>query len=1244
MAETFDKEFGPNDWLVEEMLERYRSDPTLVPQDWREYFEQLEFHARFNDLEVTDTRAREVTADTPLESAKEQRQAQAPGPTQSAPGPTQSASEPAPQVAPEPAPQVAGSQPAATPLRGAAGALAKNMTASLSVPTATSVRTVPTKALEINRGLINNQLDREGRSKVSFGHLIAWAIVSALVERPAMNSVFVDDADGKGTPGVLRSEEINVGIAVDLVRPDGQRTLMVPVIKKASSLGPAGFFEAYDQLIKKVRQGKVSADDFVGATVSITNPGTIGTQHSIPRLMSGQAAIVGVGAIAYPPEFEAADPATLSEIGVSKVVTLTSTYDHRIIQGAESGQFLADVAGLIEGAGSFYTKIFDSLEIAYPPVGWSKDRGSSQSSIPERAEKQIHVQTLINNYRVRGHLLAHLDPLKLTKPSMSPELDPATFGLTLWDLTRSFLTDGLAGTDQLELQDIVSILRDTYCRSIGFEYMHIQNPEEKRWLQRRIEGVDFRLSKEERLEILGTLNDAEAFEKFLSTRYIGQKRFGLEGAESAIVFLRETLNQAIRTDISAAAIGMAHRGRLNVLANIVGKSYRNIFEEFEGNLDPNSVQGSGDVKYHKGFDGFYRGPTGQELPVTLASNPSHLEAVDPVVEGMVRAMQDLRGNLFEFGVLAILVHGDASFAGQGVVAETLNLSQLPGYRTGGTVHLVINNQVGFTTNPQEARSSVYASDIATAIQAPIFHVNGDDPEAVARTARLALDYRNAFHKDVVVDMVCYRRHGHNEGDEPSYTQPLMYKVIENQPSTRKIYQQALVRSEAITAEESEAALDAYLDRLQQALGETREAAPPKATLLPPAPMQNVPLAPVLTQVKRDVLEHIHRALNQLPDGFTLHPKLVRQFKARRELFESGEVDWALGEAFAFGTILLDGRDIRMAGQDTRRGTFSHRHAALYDYETGEMFQPLARLDPESSEVGAIKPGRFMIYDSLLSEYAAMGFEYGYSLKSPEALTIWEAQFGDFSNGAQIVIDQFIAGAHDKWGQTSGLTLLLPHGYEGQGPEHSSARLERFLSLAAGANMAVANPTSAAQLFHLLRAQAARRPARPLIVATPKSLLRARQSRSRIEDLTTGSFQPVLDDAELTADVERNKVRRLILASGKVGIEAAAERSKGCAVSCAIARVEQLYPWPSMEIAELLQLYPGVEEVVWLQEEPENMGAWPVAHANLHSWLGNRLKLRHVARVAAGSPATGSAAMHALEQADLFERALRQPLA
>jgi 2-oxoglutarate dehydrogenase E1 component len=1184
--------FGPNDWLVDEMYEKYRDDPSSVSDSWREFF--------------ADYRK------------------------QGANGSTAAVAESQPEPQPEPEPAPAAKPPAALPagakpIRGAAARIVQNMEASLSVPTATSFRVVPARLLEVNRKILNNHLSRTRGGKVSFTHLIGYAIVKAIHDVPVLNSAYVEGPDGK--PAVIRPDHVGLGLAVDVEKSDGSRTLLVPAIKGADTLDFRGFWLAYEEVIRKVRTNKIGVDDFSGVTVSLTNPGTIGTVQSVPRLMPGQGAIVGVGRIDYPEEYQAADPRVLAQLGVSKVVTITSTYDHRIIQGAESGLFLQRVHRLLLGEDGFYDDVFAAMGVPYEPVRWRRDSNPMDSEQAKLA-KQVHVQTVINMYRVRGHLIADLDPLQAKPPQMYAELDPVTYGLTIWDLDREFYVDGLAGHETMTLGDALGILRDAYCRTIGVEYMHIQEPDQKRWIQEHVEGVTPTLTKEEHLHILERLNAAEAFERFLHTKYVGQKRFGLEGGESAIPVLDAILDEAAKAGQEEAVLGMAHRGRLNVLTNIVGKSYRELFREFEGDLDPNTVQGSGDVKYHKGAAGKYVGQSGIEIPVTLASNPSHLEAVDPVVEGMARAREDILNMPSAFPVLPLLIHGDAAFAGQGVVAETLNMSTLRGYRVGGTVHLVINNQVGFTTSPESARSSVYATDVAKMVQAPIFHVNGDDPEACVRVAKLAFQFRQAFKKDVVIDMVCYRRFGHNEADEPSYTQPQMYERIENRRSVRKLYTEALVNRGDITLEDAERALDDFSSRLQRALDETRESAGPKPTSLVSAPAVIVQPSPE-TGVSRDALDRIVHALNNAPEGFTVHPKLAKQIDARAKLYANGEVDWALGEALAYGSLLLEGTDVRVSGQDTRRGTFSHRHAVLVDYETGAEHVPLAALAPVGEQ------GRFFIYDSLLSEYAAVGFEYGYSVVHKDALVAWEAQFGDFVNGAQIVIDQFVVAAEDKWGQTSGLVMLLPHGYEGQGPEHSSARLERFLTLSAEDNIQVVNATTAAQYFHLLRRQVRRDRRKPLVVFTPKSLLRAKAARSSVDDLVSGRFVEVLDDPFVE---DPDAVRRVVLSTGKVAVDAIARRDKE-GVPVAVVRVEQLYPWPEQQIASVLSRYERASEVVWLQEEPENMGAWYFVHERLHKLLRDDYQLRHVSRIESGSPASGSAALHSLEQEDLLTRAL-----
>ncbi|MGA3351927.1 MAG: multifunctional oxoglutarate decarboxylase/oxoglutarate dehydrogenase thiamine pyrophosphate-binding subunit/dihydrolipoyllysine-residue succinyltransferase subunit [Acidimicrobiales bacterium] len=1211
--------YGTNAWLVEEMYESYLADPESVSESWREFFADYRIKTVAEQPKLAAEEAGATTSTAPVTS-----------PAMPHPQPPGSTEAPASFAQ------------APVPLRGAAARVVENMIASLVVPTATSVRPVPAKLLEVNRVVINDHPGRTTGGKVSYTHLIGWAVVKALSAFPEMNSSFVPHIEGSGGPGVIRHEHVGLGIAIDYERADGGRALYVPCVRDADTLDFAGFLHAYEDLVRKVRTNRLSVDDFSGVTVTITNPGVLGTTQSVPRLMSGQGAIIGVGALGYPAEFAASDPEVLAELGMSKVVVLSSTYDHRIIQGAHSALFLARVHELLTGEHGFYDEVFTSLAVPYEPARWHRDINpvGSSDGVHGRLVKQAKVQQLVNMYRVRGHLIANLDPLGTRAPALHPELDPLTHGITIFDLDRSFVVEGLGEETELRLGRLLDILRDAYCRTIGIEYMHIEDPEEKRWIQLHVEGVPGICPPDEQHHVLERLNAAEAFERFLHTRYVGQKRFGLEGAESAIPLLDAILDEAAQSGIEEAVLGMAHRGRLNVLANIVGKSYREIFAEFEGNLDPESVQGSGDVKYHKGASGKFAARNGIELPVMLASNPSHLEAVDPVVEGIARARHDQRRDPGRYHVLPVLIHGDAAFAGQGVVAETLELSKLRGYRTGGTVHLVINNQLGFTTPIKAARSSVYPTDVAKTVQAPIFHVNGDDPEACVRVGRLAVAFRQQFHKDVVIDMVCYRLHGHNEGDDPSYTQPLMYRQIEQHRSVRKLYTETLVKRGDITIEEAERALDDFSARLQAALDETRAAAPPRIERLPTPVVEPLqPLSQVTRGVERATLDLISTAIHEAPESFNVHPKLARQLRQRAELYEAGEVEWALAEALAFGSVLLDGHDVRLAGQDTRRGTFSQRHSVLFDYETGAEYTPLANLRPLPAEAPEGRGvGRFMVYDSLLSEFAALGFEYGYSVESPEALVAWEAQFGDFANGAQIVIDNFLASAGEKWGQNSALTLLLPHGYEGQGPEHSSARLERFLTICADDNLTVAQPTTAAQYFHLLRAQAHRGTRRPLVVMTPKSLLRARQARSMVADLVGGAWREVLDDES----VDRDQVRRVVLCSGKVAYEAMARRDRiveAGGTPIAVARVEQLYPWPGQQISALVEGYPGATEVVWLQEEPENMGAWNFVHGRLHKLAASRFQLRHVSRAQSGSPATGSSAIHQLEHEDLLERSV-----
>ena len=1227
--------FGPNEWLVEEIYQQYLADPGSVDKAWGDFFADHAPNRAPNGPATTPQKAQPPVAKAEPVAKAQPPVAKAQPIAKAQPTPPRLPSrQPTPRPAPaDPRSSQAGAKPATTPveksdtvtLKGPAARVVSNMETSLDVPTATSVRAIPAKLLIDNRVVINNHLKRGRGGKVSFTHLIGYAIVQALKAMPVMNAAYTE-VDGK--PAVIRHPHVGLGLAVDVEKADGSRTLLVPCIKEADTLDFAQFLASYEALIRKVKSNKIGVDDFAGTTMSLTNPGTIGTVQSVPRLMPGQGLIVGVGSIDHPAEYQAADPHTLADLGLSKVVTITSTYDHRIIQGAESGLFLKKVHELLTGSDGFYTAVFSALGVPYEAVELRRDINPLDRE-SAMVQKQMQVDTVINMHRVRGHLIADLDPLRWKEPHMHTELDPATYGLTVWDLDREFFTGGLAGKDRLPLGDILGVLRDAYCRTIGVEYMHIQDPEQKHWIQEHVEGVKQVVDADEQRHILERLNAAEAFEKFLATKYVGAKRFGIEGAESAIPMLDAVLDSAADAGLDGAVMGMAHRGRLNVLSNIVGKSHQQIFREFEGAVDPESTQGSGDVKYHLGQSGKFIARSGREIEIELSANPSHLETVDPIVVGIARAKQDLINDPGSYSVLPLLVHGDAAFAGQGVVAETLQLGMIKGYRVGGTIHLVINNQLGFTTPPESARSSEYSTDIAKMVQAPILHVNGDDPEACVRVARLAFDYRQRFNKDVVIDMICYRRLGHNEGDDPSYTQPLMYKRIEAKRSVRKLYTEALVKRGDISVEEAEEALDDFQKRLQVALDETRQHAPaPGIKAKPPAPAIGV-LPHIETGVDRATIERIYETMSNPPDGFTMHPKLAKQFDVRTKMFrDEGEVDWALAESMAFGSLLLEGHDIRLSGQDTRRGTFSQRHSVLVDYETGAEWAPLAHLDPDQA--------KFWIYDSLLSEYAALGFEYGYSVANKAAFVGWEAQFGDFVNGAQIIIDQYLVAAEDKWGQTSGLVMLLPHGFEGQGPEHSSARMERFLLLSAEDNIQVANCTTAAQYFHLLRRQMHREVRKPLVIFTPKSLLRAKSARSKVDDLTRGSFQEVLDDPTFAGDTA--EVQRVVLGSGKVAHDAIAKRDE-VGVPVAVVRIEQLFPWPADGLEEVLARYPNAKGLVWLQEEPENMGPWNFVKGRLYERLEDEYAIKRVSRYESGSPATGSHAVHVQEQEQIVAAAL-----
>ncbi len=1262
-------DFGANEWLVEEMRERFTADPDSVDQQWAEYFGGSEEPSTRGSRNGSDREAgREETASgssrsepkpkrssndeaTAAASKSEPKKDEPKAKTGSSSKPTKNKSEksgsekkpapaakskarpdseaaepakstnsPTPKDAPPSEPATAKDEPTYTVLRGIGAATVKNMDASLSVPTATSVRDVPVKLLWDNRTVINNHLARARGGKVSFTHLIGYAIVKSLKAMPEMNNSYAE-VDGK--PNLVSPAHVNLGLAIDQQKSDGTRQLVVPSIKATESMNFAGFWTAYEDMVGKARDNKLTMEDYGGTTVSLTNVGGLGTNHPVPRLMPGQAAIFGVGAMEYPAEWQGASEEVIARNGISKVMTLTSTYDHRVIQGAQSGDFLKRVHLLLLGQDGFYDEIFRALRIPYEPIRWGHDIATSHD---DEVSKQARILELIHAYRVRGHMMADTDPLEYRQRT-HPDLEIESHALSLWDLDREFAAGSFGGEGRrfMKLRQILGILRDSYCRTTGIEYMHIMDPEQRRWIQRRVEQPHTKPPREEQLRILLKLNQAEAFETFLQTKFVGQKRFSLEGGETAVPVLDEICEAAAEAGLDEVTMGMAHRGRLNVLANIVGKKYSQIFREFEGNIDPRTVQGSGDVKYHLGAEGEFEAGSGDTIKVSVAANPSHLEAVDPVLEGIARAKQDVLDRGAEYPVLPLLVHGDAAFAGQGVVAETLNLSQLRGYRTGGTIHLVVNNQVGFTTSPGSSRSSLYCTDVARMVQAPIFHVNGDDPEACIRVARLAFEYRQAFNKDVVIDLVCYRRRGHNEGDDPSYTQPLMYDLIEQKRSVRKLYTESLIGRGDITIEEAEQVLRDYQQQLERVFTEVREASsePDEWTTVPDYP--NKPASEIPTAISPEILKRISDAYVTPPEGFTVHPKVMPQLQRRAAAITDGPIDWGTGEILALGSLLMAGRPVRLAGQDSRRGTFVSRFGTIIDRTNAEEWTPLTSLTEDQ--------GKFYLYDSLLSEYAALGFEYGYSVARPEALVLWEAQFGDFVNGAQTVIDEFITSGETKWRQESGVVLLLPHGYEGQGPDHSSARIERFMTMCADNAFVVAQPSTPASYFHLLRQHSLDARHRPLIVFSPKSMLKRKEAASQPSDFTEGSFRPFISDA--TAD--QDQVDTLLICSGRITWDLMVERGKReDGERFAVARVEQLYPHPLDDIRAEISRYPHLKQVRWVQDEPNNMGPWP--NYALNVWPEVDAQVEPVTRPASSSPSVGTAKRHSSEQKDLIERA------
>jgi 2-oxoglutarate dehydrogenase E1 component len=1213
------------------MYEEFLRDPAAVSVEWRRYFEA-------GTAGLTPEKGNGEHPSIVGRAQGDGQGAESVNPSV-APAPAEPAGSPAPATRAATAPA------GAVPITGPAAKLVANMNESRAIPTATSFREIPVSLLESRRRELNNALRSAGRAeKVSFTHLIGYAIAKAAERHPAMTTVYVEI---DGAPHRIPGGAVNLGIAVDIERKDGSRGLVVPVIRDAAPKTFAEFHAVYEALVEKARGNKLLPDAFAGATLTLTNPGGIGTVASVPRLMPGQGSIIAVGAINYPPAFSELSDDRLRELGITKVMTVTSTYDHRVIQGAESGEFLRAVDELLQGEQRFYDDVFASLGLsstagapAVPPPG-RPSRGTAP--VFESQADLYHVaaaMALVKAHRTHGHLAARLDPLG-SEPIGDPALDPAPLGLTP-DVMAAIPTSVLRiSTPGQSLAEALPRLHEAYCGTMAYELEHISSHAERVWLRQMIETGYHRqpMSTEDQRWLYQRLIDVEAFERFLHKAYLGQKRFSIEGVDMLVPMLDLIIELATQQGAREVVLGMAHRGRLNVLAHTVGRPYETIFAEFEGaknaalaGLTPDG--GTGDVKYHHGAEGAYKTRGGKVLTVTLSPNPSHLEFVGPVVDGRARAEQtNRRGREAHHdptAALPVIIHGDAAFAGQGVVSETLNLGALKGYRTGGTIHLITNNQVGFTTDMMDSRSTRHASDLAKGFDIPIIHVNADDAEACLSAVRLAMAYRERFHEDVLIDLVGYRRHGHNEGDEPAYTQPQMYERIRQLPTVREQYAALLTRRGVVPAPETEQLYNEGYQRLMdlqqafkanmgQAIAQEHNQAPDRSSGVEPE-----------TAVSAELLKALNDQLLAWPEGFSVNPKLAKQLERRRvALGPEGGIDWAHAEALAIAALLVEGVPIRLTGQDTERGTFSQRHLVLHDAASGKMYTPMMHLQ------GAL--ASLELHNSPLSELATLGFEYGYSAAAPETLVIWEAQFGDFVNGAQVIVDQFIVSGLSKWGLTTRLTLLLPHGYEGQGPEHSSARLERFLQLCAEGNIRVANPTTPAQYYHLLRRQAKRGRQRPLIVMTPKSLLRLPQASSRMEDLASGYFLPVLDDP--LAMSHGDQVRRVLICSGKVYydlIAAAAGRDRS---RTAILRLEQLYSFPEEELRSILAGYPGVTELVWVQEEPRNMGSWTYVAPRLRALLPSGAALKYTGRPDRASPAEGYPSAHTAEQKRIVEEAL-----
>lgn len=1136
-----------------------------------------------------------------------------------------------------------------TELKGPAAALVGAMEQSLTIPTATSFRAIGVGVLDERRLALNAALKTAGRSeKLSFTHLIAFALARAARAMPAMAASF-----RRGAAGPERiARGVHLGLAVDTVRKDGSRFLVVPVIRDADGLDFKSFFANYEALVAKAREGKLVPDDFSGATITLTNPGGIGTVASVPRLMSGQGTIVASGAIGYPPGFATVASGRMIALGVTKVMTLTSTYDHRVIQGAESGEFLRRIDQLLGGADGFYDEVAKSLGVMLPPPTPADPGGKAPTEPTEVKAKPdgdsltlaiaaAAGMSLISRIRTHGHTAAALDPLGGPQDG-DPVLEASSLGLD--DAAARLVPAATVRTyaPGENLADVLATLRRIYCSTIAYEVEHITNHEQRSWLRREIEsGAHVRtLTRERKLELLDRITRVEAFERYLRKAFLGQKTFSIEGLDAMVPILEELLHLLVDDGVRKLEIGTAHRGRLSLITHVVDRPYEEVLVEFEqAELRGGESQGdvTGDVKYHQGAQGTYATGDGKSIEVVLVNNPSHLEAVDGVVIGRTRADQTDRGsNIADADAsraVSLLVHGDAAFTGQGVVAEVLNMQALRGYTVGGTVHLIANNQIAFTTEPSDDRSTRYASDLAKGTDVPVIHVNADDIEACIGAVTLSVSFRRKFKRDVLIDLIGYRRFGHNETDEPAYTQPLMYATIAAHPTVRELFARRLIAEGITTQADAQQRYDMAYKRVAEAHANVKQRIKEHGSLDPAKRPQNgAPHSAPSTRVGAVVLRPLNQQLLAVPQGFTVHPKLVKQLDRRRDALEpGGEIDWATGEALAFATLVVQGVPVRLTGQDTERGTFSHRHSVLHDAKTGAEYVPMQHLSGARAS--------FEVYNSPLSEYACLAFEYGYSTAAPNALVIWEAQFGDFANGAQIVIDQFISAGMAKWGQTSRLTLLLPHAYEGAGPEHSSARLERFLQLASDGNIRIANCTTPAQYFHLLRDQALAARARPLVIMTPKSLLRMKVATSRLEDLADGGFEPILDDPTVKV---RKGIRRLILCSGKIYYDLIASPKRAEAKDLSIVRVEMLEPFPLEAVMGLVRSYPDVKRVTWVQEEPRNMGARAFVSRRIREKLQPlNIAFDYEGRPDRSSPSEGYPGAHAVEQERIVTAALGQ---